>query len=281
MTALPVRVTGLPILSAALIERGPFDPAGMDYRAAKECWREYRIAGGMKAAAEYTASGEQNAKLALSGLATRSLTLAPQGASGTVNVCALAGVCTSVCVPMTAGRGRFRSVLAGRIMRTRFLADNPQAAVTLIAQELSVAVRRYGSILARLNVASDIEWERIAPALFDVPGVRYYDYTKLNPLKRLGVVGNYRLTYSVSEAAHSDRVAAEYMRQGGTAAVVFDVRKGEPLPATWCGFPVVDGDVSDDRTADPAGVVVGLRAKGAAVGNLRVAGFVRSPFATP
>jgi hypothetical protein len=36
------------------------------------------------------------------------------------------------------------------------------------------------------------------------------------------------------------------------------------LPSTWLGFPVIDGDRHDARFLDPAGVIVGLRAKGLA-----------------
>lgn len=56
-------------------------------------------------------------------------------------------------------------------------------------------------------------------------------------------------------------------------AVVFSTRKGEPLPETWHGFRVIDGDESDLRFTDPAGVVVGLRAKGDAKGE--ASGFVQ------
>jgi hypothetical protein len=34
------------------------------------------------------------------------------------------------------------------------------------------------------------------------------------------------------------------------------------VPDTWQGFPVINGDESDLRFLDPAGVVVGLKAKG-------------------
>ena len=46
-----------------------------------------------------------------------------------------------------------------------------------------------------------------------------------------------------------------------SAAVVFS---GE-LPATWRGYPVIDGDEHDARFTDAgAGVIIGLRAKGKA-----------------
>ena len=52
-----------------------------------------------------------------------------------------------------------------------------------------------------------------------------------------------------------------------------DTRKGEPLPATWRGIRVVDGDESDLRFLDDPCVIVGLRAKGKAKGD--ASGFVQ------
>ncbi len=49
--------------------------------------------------------------------------------------------------------------------------------------------------------------------------------------------------------------------------------KGTAWQSFWKGLPVVDGDEYDDRRRDPVGVVVGLRAKGRAIGTV---GFVRS-----
>ena len=48
--------------------------------------------------------------------------------------------------------------------------------------------------------------------------------------------------------------------------MVFDTRKGEPLPATYTlagrTLPVVDGDVSDLVYTYPVGAWIGLRWKG-------------------
>ncbi len=44
---------------------------------------------------------------------------------------------------------------------------------------------------------------------------------------------------------------------------MFRIRKGQPLPKTWQGREVIDGDLSDARFLDKAGVIVGLRPKGA------------------
>lgn len=52
------------------------------------------------------------------------------------------------------------------------------------------------------------------------------------------------------------------LRDRGNVAVVFDTPKGEPLPETWEGFPVLDADADDARFLDPPGHVAGLRFKG-------------------
>jgi hypothetical protein len=45
------------------------------------------------------------------------------------------------------------------------------------------------------------------------------------------------------------------------------VFKGDVMPARCMGAPVIDGDASDLRYLDPSPVVVGLRAKGRAIGD--------------
>ena len=44
--------------------------------------------------------------------------------------------------------------------------------------------------------------------------------------------------------------------------VVVRIKKGQPLPRTFRGKPMIDGDLHDFRPSDPKGVYVGLRPKG-------------------
>ena len=65
-------------------------------------------------------------------------------------------------------------------------------------------------------------------------------------------------------------------------SVVFDVsaRKKEPLPKTWHGYPVIDGDVHDLwflRAHPGCAFVVGLRVKGS---NKQIESCRESGFAT-
>jgi hypothetical protein len=171
--------------------------------------------------------------------------------------------CRAACVLVTSGNNVRPSVRKAHAVRTLFLFLFPQAFVTLLWHELEHAARKYdGGIVARLNVASDIRWELVAPEVLELAGVAYYDYTKA-PIGQRSAPADYRLVYSVSERPSSERNALEAMRQLATSAVVFE-RTDAGLPSTWHGFRVVDGDVSDDRTLDPRGTVVGLLAKGSA-----------------
>ena len=62
----------------------------------------------------------------------------------------------------------------------------------------------------------------------------------------------------------NDVFASAWLNNGGNIAVVFDTKKGEELPSSFWGRPVVDGDKTDLRFLDADNVVVGLRSKGKA-----------------
>ena len=193
-----------------------------------------------------------------------------------VNVCPWrTKQCTLTCLG-PIGRGGEPKTRKSREVRVRFLAQHPDAACTLVADELETAVGKVGLIGARLNTLSDQPWELIAPWIFDVAGVTFYDYTKGWARQ---VPANYHLTRSASErTGPADIVAA--VDAGHTVAVVFDVKHRPqakeqlPLPESYYGARVIDGDRTDERFND-VGVVVGLRAKGKAA-SLPVGGFVKA-----
>ena len=232
------------------------------YATARQWWAKFRYDRGYTTTADFTQPGESNTKLSKSALPTRSLTLYPWTGSGVANVCPCATPqCREHCVLVTAGKGNIPSVAKARILRTEFLYQYPEVAFSLIRGELMRASATGVTTLVRLNVASDLPWEAILPDLFTIPNLRFYDYTKLG--MRTGSM-NYRLVYSLSEARHSESEALRWLGGGRNVAVVFDTKRGQSLPRTWRGYTVIDGDEHDDRTADPEGVVVGLRAKGSA-----------------
>ena len=108
-----------------------------------------------------------------------------------------------------------------------------------------------------------MQWEKIAPSLFtDFPNILFWDYTKISKRMDDKLPENYHLTFSQAENNRDD--ALGHTRTGKSVAVVFRVKKGMPLPESYHGRPVIDGDGHDLRFIDPRGVVVGLRAKGRA-----------------
>jgi len=78
--------------------------------------------------------------------------------------------------------------------------------------------------------------------------------------------GTSRLIQGLSGNNHE--LAHRVLEQGGTVAVVF----WPEVPQTFWGCTVIDGDAHDARFLDPAGTIVGLKAKGSAKSDLT--GFV-------
>ena len=276
MTTFPLlERAGTSVLSNALETAGPFRvpsdtrPHLRAVKDAREAWANARAAEGLKhdGSARILTPPESQAKLGKGSRPLYSVTLLPSDLAtlGFTTCGSETALCRAACV-MTHGRGAMPSVIAARRARTRLLATDPQAFVILVASELRAARSLEGRpIGVRLNAASDIRWERVAPGLLRIPGVRAYDYTK--HADRGQGSDRYRLTYSVSERPGSVAEGLSAIARGGTATVVLDVAKGSPLPTAWAGgVRMIDGDAHDDRASDPRGVWIGLRAKGRAIG---------------
>lgn len=223
------------------------------------------------------------------GYFTAILHLAPASLSGR-NVCAHAtDGCKAACLN-TAGRGGIaldadglNGIQVARIRRTRWFTRDRVAFMVRLVRDIETHCKRAAAHglkpAVRLNGTSDLPWENIPcgdfPNIFArFPEVRFYDYTKVPARLRRRAMGtpNYALTFSLAES--NDAHALDAMAAGLNVAAVFAVRKGQPLPATYYGRPVIDGDLTDLRFTDPAGVIVGLRAKGRAIGD--TSGFVRA-----
>lgn len=218
--------------------------------------------------------GKRNPKTAKSeklGYLTAILHLAPYKLSGR-NVCPHATKgCAAACLN-TAGRGGIykkgettNAIQICRIARTDLFFDDSTAFFLQLVKEIGAHVRRasrHGLIPAvRLNGTSDLPWERIklddGRTIFDTfPKVQFYDYTKVPG--RSNLPANYHLTFSQGESNGGNVEGA--IAAGMNVAVVF----AGALPEFYRGLPVVSGDDSDLRFLDPAGVIVGLTAKGKA-----------------
>lgn len=236
--------------------------------------------------------GKANTKTAKNEMPTWSLSLAQADTSG-FEVCPhRTRGCTQVCVGKAGLAGVFKTVSQSRIAKTRLFFEDRKTFVAQLIHELNRANKKCekrGQIgLVRLNTFSDIAWESILD-LTAFPSLRFYDYTK-NIKRAFAAIGqsHRRVCYSLNEKSDMGKVR-ELLQRGGTVAVVFgDVLynpshgKIGPLPDTYLGVPVVDGDATDDRYNDPHGVVVGLRLKGT-IERKRAAcdtGFARNAFTT-
>jgi hypothetical protein len=205
-----------------------------------------------------------NAKLALSDrdgrYLTAGLSLAPATKNGLlsmtgkpVNLCeAKSGVCESICLDDTGHARVSRNVGRARIAKSRLWIRDPEAFRIMLVREVVAFARRAARLgkipVIRLNVFSDVRWERDFPELFDLfPQCRFYDYTKIKA--RIGnVPSNYHLTFSRSEI--NREVSLRMLERGVNVAVVFE---DHSFPATWHGFDVIDSTISDLRILDPRG----------------------------
>jgi hypothetical protein len=250
--------------------------------------------GYARASAPVLTSGASQVKLGKNTLKSFGLMLIPErglmsvsfrdvreafGLTGGFNLCPLASAgCAAACLSRS-GKSGMPSGQRAQGVRTAFLLAFPYQTGLIVGAELLAALRKYGEINLRLNTTSDIRWELFAPdmlALLTLKGVKLYDYTAWSPANRKAS-SSYPLTYSAKEpAATSDEYLSAILRDGGTVAMPFDTKRGHALPATWQGFAVIDGDVSDERRLDPKGVIVGLRAKGHEWRKDNSAGFIRS-----
>jgi len=192
---------------------------------------------------------------------TTGLSLAPAHTSG-YEVCQGASEgCRKACL-FTAGQGRFENVQQARIAKTRLFFLQRETFKGLLFADIrraqKTARKRNLKLAIRLNVLSDLPWERIFPDLFTTfADVQFYDYTKVAGRQ---VPSNYHLTFSRSES--NQALAERELANGRNITVVF---RSKTLPATWLGAPVVSGDTHDLRFLDGSGNVVGLYAKGRAL----------------
>ena len=200
------------------------------------------------------------------GVLTGILYMAPYNLSGK-NVCPNASAgCAAACLN-TSGRGAMHVVQAARLKKTqRFFADRQQFLWDLVNEIRALkrkAQARGMKAAVRLNGTSDLPYEKYKIGdtgknimeLF--PDIQFYDYTKLETRITKGQLpANYHITFSRAE---DNDHKLDAVLEHTSAAVVFS---GE-LPATWRGYPVIDGDEHDARFTDAGpGTVIGLLVKG-------------------
>jgi len=177
----------------------------------------------------------------------------------------LAG-CDVACL-VSAGRGKFNSVINGRANKTAIYKRFPELFYELISRDikrLQAKAQREGKQLAiRLNGTSDIDHTSFIKSR---PEVQFYDYTKMSNRKPLA---NYHLTFSYSGA--SPRYAkhvAKAINNGLNVAVVFADLDKALKQARFLDLPVISGDDTDLRFLDykvsTKQAIIALQAKGQA-----------------
>lgn len=256
-------------------------------REARRGMIPFRVAEGFAPlTAPLLTAPDGNLKLEHSGsdsVATWGLTLSPAETSGW-NVCrySTAG-CRAACLA-TSGKGAFAPQQAGRRWKTKWLAADPASFLRVLVAEIdAIPVEKWTAagwlVAIRLNVLADLPWEQIAPWILkriQARGIFAYDYTKWPSARRDRAVAlsvGYDLSTSVSE-----KTTEREIRTARRPVVVFDVKRGAPLPATYMGRQVVNGDASDARFLDAEDVIVGLRYKTVTTTNRAAAvasGFVK------
>lgn len=222
-----------------------------------------------------------------SGYNTYILHLAPADLSG-YNTCpkATAG-CKAACLN-TAGRGGMfkkgettNAIQKARIRKTKMFYEQRQDFMLTLKKDIELAIKQSKKLglipVFRLNGTSDLSWEKydMIPGqnVFECfPDIQFYDYTKILGRKVKGIA-NYNLTFSAADGNDADVYRA--IAEGYNIATVFGLKKTEPMPETYMGRPVFNGDDSDLRFLDPKGVIVGLYAKGKAKKD--TSGFVKYP----
>lgn len=211
---------------------------------------------------------QASAKLSKNEVQSYILYLAPahQNSFG-VNICPKASKgCTKACL-FTAGRGKFNNVKSARIEKTDFMLFDPAKFYKKLAAEImyNTTLAFAQKIAFRLNGTSDINHYKQLKryANLDINTLPYnvifYEYTKnLNMAKSIKKeFSRVHITFSKSENNWGQ--CLEALEHGFNVAAVFN-----KLPSHYAGYPVINGDLSDERFNDPSNVIVGLKAKGEA-----------------
>ena len=193
------------------------------------------------------------------------LSLAPHKYSGR-NVCPEAGVCSDICTLWYRGMTVQPQVRNAMKRRTNEFFDNRTNFLDRLHSDLDNLAKKPNPA-ARLNVASDIPWEKVDKTLFtDHPNIKFYDYTKITSRAikkaRGEMPDNYHIVYSWSE--RSDKRTVNWLiKNGVNTNIVVNVDyvpghrigtlpKQVKIGTKW--WPTVDGDKIDVRLPEVDGL---------------------------
>ena len=213
--------------------------------------------------------GSTNAKTAKNEIKTFILYLMPynQNSEGK-QLCPHASKgCAAACL-VSAGRGSFSNVIKARVNKTELFIKNKLAFLNKLADEITQETKKAKDagykVAFRLNGTSDVDFVYMLKkyGFLDIqdlqPHAVFYDYTK-NIQKAIRYKAHPNYTVTFSRAENNAVNVALAIKHGLNVAAVFN-----ELPETWRGVEVVDGDKSDLQMLKYNGVILGLKAKGAA-----------------
>ena len=173
--------------------------------------------------------------------------------------------CKKPCL-FTSGRGVMSNVAEGRKRKTDWFMSDRDGFLTQLRKEMHSFIRtckRQGvKPVFRLNTISDVQWETLLDLEGEFGEAFFYDYTKLGKRLHKRMPRNYKLMFSFSPKPEFWNLGELALDTDVPMAVVF--RGG--LPKRFLGRDVIDGDVSDIANVQAGKVIVGLRAKGDALG---------------
>lgn len=208
--------------------------------------------------------GKSNTKTAKNKLPTFYLSLQPTNLNTKgENLCRFASKeCRAACLQF-AGRQSFGNVVKSRSMKTEFFVNHRVEFLQKLWLELENMDVKGKKVAVRLNLLSDVDWDaEFRKHLGQVYGldryknIQFYDYTKDHLKALANTVPNYDLT--VSYSGHNWKQCENILKNKvANVAVVFK----NSLPLEWRGFPVINGDESDERFLERKGVIIGLRYK--------------------
>lgn len=262
-------------------------------KEARKVYESFARSRGFKSGGSLLIENGKTKKSTGEGVHTKGLSLAPHSSNGLkgFDVCPRASAeCRANCLGTEAGGNRQfpDTALSSKILKTHFIALHPHHAARLLDHEIGRHVKDaqkngYKPGI-RLNVTSDIPYEKFAKHLFDRhTSAQFYDYTKIH--KRVmdqnssNHPSNYHLTLSHTGTQHeesNDQHAVNALNNGHVVAMVYQRGKNTINPThvedvkTGKRWKVANGD-DDDNTFDrkestgtskEEGIVSGLKLKG-------------------
>ena len=201
---------------------------------------------------------------------------APSFISG-FNVCSNASVeCGMKCINFTGlgskhmlNKNNIHMVLKARLIRTIIYFEYKEQFKKRVIKEINLyrnKVKKLNDnnvndkeikICIRLNVFSDIKWEKTFKEIFNTfNDLQFYDYTKILN-RNIKHLNNYHLTISRNE------INKDVIKDiPNNKAYVFNIKRNDKMIEYYEDKKLIDGDLHDLRFLDNKNVIVGLRYKG-------------------